>query len=402
MRVSWICFFCILLCFSSCIEDFQINGSASIVERQIVVQGRIAVGDQSVIYVSYSQPLGSKDKPELVMNAEVRVVGENGFQSSLAKFDEENGYYWIDTKELPDNTKYALQVEVNGESYQSEYLSLQDTPEIGNVIYEEHAEGISIHVQTQGSRDSSPHYMWSYEEDWETHAPVDITKVPGILYYWYNHQIYQHEFSAEYNPYLYCWGHNASSQIFIYSTETMQQNKVDVELLQIPIDDIRISYIYSLLVKQCSLSDEAYRYYHTLQTYFENNQALFPVMPVEIKGNMKCTSNPDIRVQGYVLATNVKTKRIFIYESEFKQIHSEYETKYCSSENPNVADEYWKEKWNDKVNSGALIVSGNGYWSPDKNEDYMKSILYSRSCVDCRTADGATKKRPDFWPNNHE
>ena len=385
----------------SCVEEYKLNNSMASEEKQLVIQGRIASGDMSIIYINYSQPLDTQKAPQFVSEAEVRIIGQNGFQSGLGVFDEDNGYYCIDTKTLPNDTMYALQVEVDGESYQSEYLSLQDTPEIGNVIYEEHADGISIHVQTEGSGDSSPHYMWSYEEDWETHAPVDITKVPGILC-WYNHQIYQHEFSAEYNPYLYCWGHNASSQIFIYSTETMQQNKVDVELLQIPIDDIRISYIYSLLVKQCSLNDEAYHYYHTLQTYFENSQALFPVMPVEIKGNMKCTSNPDIRVQGYVLATNVKTKRIFIYESEFKQIRSEYETKYCSSESPNVADEYWKEKWTDKTLGGALIVSSNGHWMPSQNEDYMKSVLYTRNCVDCRTADGATKKRPAFWPNNHE
>ena len=30
------------------------------------------------------------------------------------------------------------------------------------------------------------------------------------------------------------------------------------------------------------------------------------------------------------------------------------------------------------------------------------SILYSPNCVDCRTVDGATKKRPDFWPTDHK
>jgi len=32
----------------------------------------------------------------------------------------------------------------------------------------------------------------------------------------------------------------------------------------------------------------------------------------------------------------------------------------------------------------------------------LDARLYDRECVDCRQTKGATKKRPDFWPNNHE
>jgi hypothetical protein len=32
----------------------------------------------------------------------------------------------------------------------------------------------------------------------------------------------------------------------------------------------------------------------------------------------------------------------------------------------------------------------------------LNSVLYSNTCVDCRETKGANKKRPDFWPNNHE
>jgi len=30
------------------------------------------------------------------------------------------------------------------------------------------------------------------------------------------------------------------------------------------------------------------------------------------------------------------------------------------------------------------------------------ALIYNWFCVDCRRMKGATKKRPDFWPNNHE
>jgi hypothetical protein len=344
--------------------------------------------------------LGSQKSPQLVSGAAVRIVGQNGFQSGLAEVDADKGYYWIETKELPDDTMYALQVEVDGESYQSEYLSLLDTPEIEDVVYTENDEDISIRIQTEGDEGSSRHYMWSYEEDWEFHAPIDITKASGVLC-WYNHQIYQHEFSMEFNPYYYCWGNNVSSQINIYSTETLQQNKVNVELLRIPYGDVRISYIYSLLVKQFSLTDKAYNYYRTLENYFEESSSLFPTMPLELKGNMMCTSNPNLRVQGYVLASNVKTKRIFIYESDFK-VHLDYDPMECMVLTPDP-DKRWTEIWDNMINEGALAIATNGHWFPENNPyGWQKSVLYSRACVDCRTADGATKKRPDFWPTKHE
>ena len=389
----------------SCIEEFTIKGAAASSERIIVVQGYISKGDKSVIHVCYSQPLGSKWEPEPVLNAKVRIVGKNGYQSEAAEFDLENGYYWIDTKEeLSIEILYALQVEADGESYQSEYLSLLDTPEIEDVVYKEDNEGISIRLQTEGSEDSSRHYMWTYEEDWEFHARMNLATMPGIIDPWYSKDIYPQKIENGHNPYYYCWGHNTSSQILIYSTEALLKNDVDIELFRIPIDDIRISYIYSLLVKQSSLSSDAYKYYSALKKFSEGSSGLFPAMPTDIKGNLKCVSNPEVRVQGYVLAANVKTKRIFIYESEFKQIRSEYENEGCFQEKPDVSIsvDVWRSRWNDMINDGAIVMTTNGYWDPERNDRYMESVLYFRECVDCRTADRATKKRPDFWPNNHE
>ena len=401
MKVFGCCIF--LLCFfSSCVEEFRLKPSRASVEKQLVIQGRIAAGDKSIIYVSYSQPLGEYKQAEKVLDAQVRIVGQNGYQGVLAEYDEENGCYWIDSKELPDDTMYALQVEVNNESYQSEYLSLLDTPEIENVTYKEHGDGISIHVQTKGCENSSSHYMWSYEEDWESHASVDITKIPEDLC-WYEPEIYPIPFSDEYNPYYYCWGHSVSSDILIYSTETLQENVLDIELLRIPVYDVRISYIYSVLVKQFSLSDEAYHYYRTLEKLSEENSGLFAPMPSELKGNVTCISNPNIPVQGYVLAANIQSKRIYIYESDFKEIVSEYNTLGCLWEKPDLSDENWRWKWIDLIDSGALVVAKYGKWQPYENPaHFMNSVLYRRPCVDCRLGDRATKKRPDFWPTNHE
>ena len=125
--------FVLILIQSSCIEEYQLKESAQSYERQVVIQGKITSGDKSVIHISYTQPLGSKEEPKTVLNAKVYIVGQNGYQSEQAQFDMEDDFYWIDTKELPSNTFYALRVEANGETFQSAYQALLETPEIDEV-----------------------------------------------------------------------------------------------------------------------------------------------------------------------------------------------------------------------------------------------------------------------------
>ena len=174
----------------------------------------------------------------------------------------------------------------------------------------------------------------------------------------------------------------------------MKENRVpEYKLLEIPIDDIRISYIYSILVKQWSLSDEAYNYFRIQKLYTEESSGLFTPMPTEVQGNMKCTSNPDIKVRGYVLASTITSKRIFIYEKDLN-ISSEYEN--CKIDHTDPYNGNWIRRWTENINAGKAIAEiPSGYL--DEN-----STLYYQECFDCRTVKGATKKRPDFWPTDHE
>ena len=94
--------------FTSCIEEYKIPKSVSdTYEEEIVIQGRILSGDQSIIYVSHTMPMGDNKNPHDITDAKVRIIGENGYQSELAHFDEERKYYVIDTDILPQITSYA-------------------------------------------------------------------------------------------------------------------------------------------------------------------------------------------------------------------------------------------------------------------------------------------------------
>lgn len=381
---------------TSCIEEY-IQANISQDQKKVVIQGRIFAGEESVFYVSYTKDFGDRNKlQETILNATVKIVGENGYESKKAEFDIENDRYFIDTKDLEANTLYAVRVEVEGETYQSEYLSILQTPEIEEITYEESPNGISLLVSTKGDNDGSRYYMWSYEEDWEFTASIDFKAEPEK--YYYNEFTYPIGENQP-NPYYRCWGHNLSSNIYLGSTDKLNENIIkNLKLFTISADDVRISNVYSLLLKQWTLSKEAYAYYTQMQQLTEKNDGIFQLMPYEIKGNVHCISTPSKKTLGYVIASNITTKRKFIFASDFKQCIPVF-TGICSETSITKENFDWQTIENE-LRGGAIFyiptkINFNHFWEYTPTG---KEIIYSKQCVDCRTVEGSTNKRPDFWP----
>ena len=387
--------FCLTTIALSCVDEYTIPEEAAIeYETEIVIEGRILAGEESVIHLSYTTPINSEEEAPDILNAQVYVIGQNGYRSEAAEFDLEEDCYVIDTRSLENNTLYAVEVTVDNDIYQSDFQPLLTSPEIDEVTWKENENSVSIYVTTLAEKDDSHYFMWSFEEDWEFHADVDMRGNDEIKPI-YNKAHYP-DLTETRNPYLYCWMHDVSRHILLHSSASLSENMVkNVKLHEISIEDIRISYIYSILVKQWSLSDEAYHYFSTMKQYTEEGESLFAPILSDFQGNIHCISNPDKRAHGYVLASSVTTKRIFIHEEDFEHMHSLYASPNCS---PQFYD---KDVWNDLINSFPwltpwVMMAKDGNWRD------LDAVLYDAECVDCRQTKGATKKRPDFWPNNHE
>lgn len=307
-----------ILFFISCVDEYQLPSSiSSNYSQEIVIEGRILSGETSTFYVSRTLALTDGRTIDPVTDARITVIGQNGYESQEAEYIED-AQYTIKLDTLNPNTLYAVCVEADGEIYQSDFQPLMETPDIDDVSYRERNGAIFLHVSAHNADDASRYYMWAYEEDWEFHAEVDFVHVSGSIPL-YNEKTYPLETSGE-NPYYYCWGHQDSHTLYIYSTEELSENQVkDYELFRIEMNDIRISYIYALLVKQWSISEEAYEYYRLMKLYTEESSGLFAPMPSDVRGNLTCISNPDKGVRGFVIASNVKEKRAFVYASDFKE-----------------------------------------------------------------------------------
>ena len=394
---SLVLLFILSMTILSCIDEYEIPQTASVkYEAEIMIAGHILAGDISEFYLSYTTPLNSEEEAPDILNAKVHIIGKNGYRSEVAEFDIEENCYVVDTRTLENNTHYAVEVTVDGDTFQSDFQPLLTSPEIDEVTWQENENSVSIFVTTMAEKDEPRNYMWTFEEDWEIHAEVDMRGYESIKPI-YNKEHYP-DLTETRNPYYYGWMHDESQNILLQSTSHLSENVIsDVKLHEIGIEDIRISYIYSILVKQWSLSDEAYNYYATLKRYTEESESLFTPVLSDYQGNIFCQSNPDKRAHGYVLASSVTTKRIFIYEEDFKHLRSKYSNPLCITKNrvDNI-DEFvaitssypWKSPW--------VIMAKNANWYDPE------ALIYNWVCVDCRHTTGATKKRPDFWPNNHE
>src|ERR1700712_359801 len=97
----------------------------------LVVEGVINNGtDATVIKLSRTVPLSSKDKPQPELGAEVSVENEHN-ESIFLSDNFNNGQYTAGVLQLDNTLKYRLKIRTNsGQSYQSDFVAVKNTPDI--------------------------------------------------------------------------------------------------------------------------------------------------------------------------------------------------------------------------------------------------------------------------------
>ena len=137
--------FCLTMVALSCVDEYTIPKETAIeYETEIVIEGRILAGEESVIHLSHTTPLSSEEEAPDILNAQVYVIGQNGYRSEAAEFDIEDDCYVIDTRTLENNTLYAVEVTVDNDTYQSNFQPLLISPEIDEVTWKENESRVSL------------------------------------------------------------------------------------------------------------------------------------------------------------------------------------------------------------------------------------------------------------------
>jgi len=326
------------------------------------------------------------------INATITIIGSDGYKSSPA-INQGNGKYSIDVGTLDDNVKYGIQIEYDGDTYQSTLSKPVYTPEIDSIswIQPEQNGAIYFRVSTHDDEtEEAKFFLWNYVEDWEFSAAYRTT----IFLDPDNNSFYTDD-SA---PYYFCWRNNTSNNYMIGSTESLTKNSiVNKTIYQGDPGNDRFSILYSVLVNQKAISKAAYDYYQNKIQLNEQMGGLFSPQPSEVSGNIICTTNSSKRAMGYVeVNKNTTQKRIFVSRTQITRpsIYNNCQT---------------------ITNDSVLIILGeiNGTYVDFYNSGYRPAgevDLFNRSlpddwamkyCTDC-VANGGSKNKPDFWPNNDE
>ena len=376
-----LCCLCIII-LTRCITPYEPSGVANS-GGLLVVEAYIIAPTGSSIKISRTNGLQDEGDYEKVSDAQISVINDRGEIVAIAIEGEMGEYRIIDPVEFVANTKYALDIKIGNENYRSSFEEPLITPQIDELNWVSKNGGyeVDILLSTSDPLQQTGYYLWRYEEDWEytsrLHSPERWDPYRGLV------------LTTNRDNAYYCWDSDYSRSFILGDTKKLHEGRLrDKVILNIKADNIRFSYLYSILVKQYAVPYGAYKYYDNMYKNINESGGLFAPMPTEMDGNITNLTNPEESVIGYVLMSTETSKRIFIYGTEAPYMYRPHSGE-CEQE-PIYPE--------DDVSSPRVAYAGG--WGISNVRDDGTYEYRRLRCLDCRTKI-SSKNKPDFWPTDH-
>jgi hypothetical protein len=359
----------------------------------IVVEGYINSGIGAT-NITISRTTKLNDTTSIIYEPKATVTVEGKTNPTSFQLTEIlPGRYSIAQLTLNPNDQYRLKIKTsNGKIYLSAYSGFRTTPAIDSISWKQNNDGVEIYANTHDPQSKSKYYQYIYEETWEFHSrftqSIKLTyntngNIKGVGY----------KDSATFgsdSTIFKCWKSSNSSTITIATSEQLTEDIISNKiLLSIPYGSWKLSQLYTILVKQRTLSKEGYQFLEQLKKNTEQTGSIFDAQPSGNNGNFTCTTNPNEIVVGFVEVTEEKEKRIWIKNSNLASwiwnTGCEAETKYAN-------------------HPDSLVIfpqpSGMMLTNVAETNPASSAITYvfgaASSCVDCRLL--GSNKKPIFWP----
>src|ERR1700722_17573378 len=287
----------------------------------LVVDGTILNGaDTTTITLSRTQNL--TDSSYVLTGetgAQVSVIGENAETYPL--IETGNGNYIAPQLNLNYNETYQLKIiRSNGNVYLSDSIPVKQTPPIDSVSWKDDSALMHFFVTTHDPSNNTRYYRWNYTETWQYRST------------YFSKLIYQNGTLRERTPaenVYNCWSSANSTAILTGTSDALSQ---DIIYEQPILDDSLFTFLYpvnhqlilpglsqkftieySILVNQYAITEAAYAFWQNLKLNTEGLGGLFSPEPSsQIPGNIHCVTNPKQPVIGYITASTLQQKRIFI------------------------------------------------------------------------------------------
>lgn len=397
--------FALFLMTSSCVEeywpDIDINA-----DQLLVIEGKIS-NFPGPYTVKLSKTRALTDLVQSPVNsAMVTIIDNLGNQEIL--IEKSSGIYESNTTGIQGiiGRSYKVKIQLaNGKVYESQFEELLNPIEVENVSVEESIkfaqnnmevdqEGYQFYVSSKKAENSKTYFYWEMEETYEYRSDYRIV-------FLYDGNTYE---PTEYNPLglaqtknkdtlRFCWKTQYFAEQFSYSTEYLSipiVNKLPLHF--IAFSDECLRYKYSVLVKQYTISEEAYTFLDKLKQQNNNQQALFTTQPFQIRGNVFNIEDPTEPVLGYfITAAGMNGPRLLTKAPSrirynktlcFADTSILNIRNYMQFTQPQNLPIYFTTVYFEDLNSGMVSA------------DYTAWVR--QDCLDCERRGGVAIK-PDYW-----
>jgi hypothetical protein len=307
----------LLLTINSCIDRYYldniIDGS-----KKIVIDGAITDNcNEQIIRISYTS---STENPVFknISNCVVKVVD---LKNNTFEFKEDSNnpgnYKGIISEEyLIIGNKFQLNVLTpDKKTYKSSFEEMLPSPPVDSIYYYkehhetakvgEYVDGLQFYIDFNATSYFGKYYRWIVEETYEYHSTWPITT-------YYDPTGQDHSYLTDISRFV-CYKTEKVDDINLLTTEGLTQNKyIKAKLHFVDDHSQRLMFNYSILVKQLSLSKQAYLYWSNMKKNNQETAGLFSKQPAMPKGNLYNENDSTEEVLGYFSVSSETSKRIIV------------------------------------------------------------------------------------------
>jgi len=323
--------------------------------------------------------------PEL--NARIQIQSSNGNVFTLSDTGA-NGIYVSPILSLDVSQKYQLSIVTSdGNSYLSDFVTPQISPPIDSITWHPEYDPstgnlvVNIYANTHDEINKTRFYRWDYTETWQHQAAFQTNWAVknGTIF----------PLTPDSN-FFSCWTSGQSTNILLGNSVNLSSDVIShAPLAKLFKDDQRLDVKYSILVKQYPLNSESYKYWLSAQQNSQSLGGLSDLQPSQLKGNIVSITNPGLPVIGYISASSVSEKRIFISNAALPGWQSN-PPRNCPMDTLLIPDPVFALVYTFSDTSFTVYQFLSGSGNPPQ-------IVFSKKpCLDCRYQGGSIVK-PIFW-----
>ncbi len=367
--------FCIIGCKDSYTPDIL-----KVQTSYLVIEGILNTNGPTLITLTRTTELNNNNT-NIEAGAVVSVENETNNSIQFLNYTN-NGIYYSSNLNLENGKRYRVRIITGiGREYLSEYVVAKTSPQIDSISWIRKDDGVEIEVSTHDLTNRHKFYKWWYEETWEIRSFFNSRQV------FVGNGVVRPRNANEMVD--VGWKVNSSKSIHLATSAGLEQEVINKKpLLFIEPGSEKLAERYSILVKQQVLEEDAYNFFQVMKKNTESLGTIFDPLPSDLAGNIKCVTNPLEPVIGFITASSITEKRIFIDKQELPDWKF---TQSC------VLDRITNDP--DSLNhafTGAEYIPLDAILSEIFPGVIAAYSMTTAKCADCTKRGGGTVK-PTFW-----